>query len=80
MRVWLQAGVLLLLLVISSAAPEDTERQQLCGGELVDALDFVCGSGRFLFRRKDQKDKSKSIVEQCCFKSCSLRDLQNFCS
>nr|1TGR_A Chain A, Insulin-like growth factor IA [Homo sapiens]1TGR_B Chain B, Insulin-like growth factor IA [Homo sapiens] len=50
--------------------------ETLCGAELVDALQFVCGDRGFYFN----KPKAKGIVDECCFRSCDLRRLEMYCA
>ncbi|XP_032898572.1 insulin-like growth factor I [Amblyraja radiata] len=62
--------------------------ETLCGSELVDTLQFVCGDRGFYFSKTPSyfKDKdyvkrpSKGIVEECCFKSCDLQLLELYCA
>ncbi|XP_052009225.1 insulin-like growth factor II isoform X2 [Xyrauchen texanus] len=69
------------LLILSSlmftvyAATAET----LCGAELVDALQFVCGEKGRPNRTHGRRSRT-GIVEQCCFQSCSLSLLQQYCA
>nr|1B9G_A Chain A, PROTEIN (GROWTH FACTOR IGF-1) [Homo sapiens] len=47
--------------------------ETLCGAELVDALQFVCGDRGFYFNKP-------GIVDECCFRSCDLRRLEMYCA
>ncbi|XP_069480042.1 insulin-like growth factor II isoform X2 [Ambystoma mexicanum] len=78
----------LLLLLLSflvytldcvSAQPPET----LCGGELVDTLQFVCGDRGFYFSRPTgrlHRRFTRGIVEECCFRSCDLALLETYCA
>ncbi|XP_064169161.1 insulin-like growth factor II isoform X1 [Anguilla rostrata] len=58
--------------------------ETLCGGELVDALQFVCEDRGFYFSRPTSRANSrrsqKGIVEECCFQSCDLNLLEQYCA
>ncbi|XP_018621334.1 insulin-like growth factor 2 [Scleropages formosus] len=58
--------------------------ETLCGGELVDALQFVCEDRGFYFSRPTSRSNSrrsqKGIVEECCFQSCDLQLLEQYCA
>ncbi|KAJ8390905.1 hypothetical protein AAFF_G00098250 [Aldrovandia affinis] len=58
--------------------------ETLCGGELVDALQFVCEDRGFYFSRPTSRANSrrsqKGIVEECCFRSCDLMLLEQYCA
>ncbi|XP_056611589.1 insulin-like growth factor 2a [Triplophysa dalaica] len=57
--------------------------ETLCGGELVDTLQFVCGDDGFYFDRPNRSNSRRpqsGIVEECCFRSCDLRLLQKYCA
>ncbi|XP_063301249.1 insulin-like growth factor I [Pelobates fuscus] len=72
----------LLTLSHSVAAGPET----LCGAELVDALQFVCGDRGFYFNRPPgygssfRRSHHKGIVDECCFQSCDLRRLEMYCA
>ncbi|XP_051890959.1 insulin-like growth factor I [Pristis pectinata] len=53
--------------------------ENLCGSELVDTLQFVCGDRGFYFDKNSVKP-STGIVERCCFKSCDLQLLESYCA
>ncbi|XP_051558220.1 insulin-like growth factor II isoform X2 [Myxocyprinus asiaticus] len=53
--------------------------ETLCGAELVDALQFVCGEKGRPNRTHGRRSRT-GIVEQCCFQSCSLSLLQQYCA
>ncbi|KAI1239241.1 hypothetical protein IHE44_0012355 [Lamprotornis superbus] len=75
-------GLCLLTLTSSVAAGPET----LCGAELVDALQFVCGDRGFYFSKPTGYGSSsrrlhhKGIVDECCFQSCDLRRLEMYCA
>ncbi|KAM4747315.1 insulin-like growth factor 1 [Rhinophrynus dorsalis] len=72
----------LLTLTHSAAAGPET----LCGAELVDALQFVCGERGFYFSKptgygsNNRRTHHKGIVDECCFQSCDLRRLEMYCA
>ncbi|XP_029455549.1 insulin-like growth factor I isoform X1 [Rhinatrema bivittatum] len=72
----------LLALTNSAAAGSET----LCGAELVDALQFVCGERGFYFSKptgygsSSRRIHHKGIVDECCFQSCDLRRLELYCA
>ncbi|XP_066509248.1 insulin-like growth factor II [Hoplias malabaricus] len=74
--VWLFAVAVAL-----SSSPASAET--LCGGELVDTLQFVCEESGFYFSRpyrSNSRRPHKGIVEECCFRSCDLSLLQQYCA
>ncbi|KAL4622700.1 insulin-like growth factor II, partial [Arapaima gigas] len=70
----------LAMLCVAQGASAET----LCGGELVDALQFVCEDRGFYFSRPTSRSNSrrsqKGIVEECCFQSCDLQLLEQYCA
>ncbi|XP_069461307.1 insulin-like growth factor III [Ambystoma mexicanum] len=57
-------------------------KEMLCGAELVDILQFICGPTGFYFS-KSAPVRSRSrpgIVEECCFCSCSVAILESYCA
>ncbi|XP_073460806.1 insulin-like growth factor 2 isoform X2 [Aquarana catesbeiana] len=57
--------------------------ETLCGGELVDTLQFVCGDRGFYFEKttgRSNRRASRGIVEECCFRSCDLDLLETYCA
>ncbi|XP_014380188.1 insulin-like growth factor II isoform X2 [Alligator mississippiensis] len=57
--------------------------ETLCGGELVDTLQFVCGDRGFYFSRpvgRNNRRFNRGIVEECCFRSCDLALLETYCA
>ncbi|KAM8939200.1 insulin-like growth factor 2 [Pelodytes ibericus] len=79
---------LLLLLFTFLAYTLDSAKaygtpETLCGGELVDTLQFVCGDRGFYFSRNNGRSNrrySRGIVEECCFRSCDLELLETYCA
>ncbi|XP_069441289.1 insulin-like growth factor 1 isoform X5 [Ovis canadensis] len=74
----------LCLLAFSSSATAGPET--LCGAELVDALQFVCGDRGFYFNKptgygsSSRRAPQTGIVDECCFRSCDLRRLEMYCA
>ncbi|XP_051001663.1 insulin-like growth factor II isoform X3 [Acomys russatus] len=66
------------LCCIAAKVPKET----LCGGELVDTLQFVCSDRGFYFSMPSSRAKSRNrgIVEECCFRSCELALLETYCA
>uniref|UniRef100_A0A8C4Q637 Insulin-like domain-containing protein n=1 Tax=Eptatretus burgeri TaxID=7764 RepID=A0A8C4Q637_EPTBU len=58
--------------------------ETLCGAELVDALQFVCGTRGFHFRKEEgghgPRRVERGIVQECCFRRCTLRLLESYCA
>ncbi|XP_044125158.1 insulin-like growth factor II [Bufo gargarizans] len=57
--------------------------ETLCGGELVDTLQFVCGDRGFYFEKtigRTNRRYNRGIVEECCFRSCDLDLLETYCA
>ncbi|XP_067913045.1 insulin-like growth factor I [Heterodontus francisci] len=81
---WMLYPLLCLLAVPQWAVVAET----LCGSELVDTLQFVCGDRGFYFSKSSSyikykysiKRQSKGIVEECCFRSCDLQLLESYCA
>ncbi|XP_026869641.2 insulin-like growth factor 2a isoform X2 [Electrophorus electricus] len=75
-RIWLFTMALSLYSLQASA-------ETLCGGELVDTLQFVCGERGFYFSRpyrSNGRRPQRGIVEECCFRSCDLHLLEQYCA
>ncbi|KAL2101140.1 hypothetical protein ACEWY4_002901 [Coilia grayii] len=87
--------VLLLLLCCVALLPNSPPvlaatvmpAQKLCGAELVDTLQFVCGERRSWGRRQENKQtrrenekKARQIIKQCCEEYCDLALLERYCS
>ncbi|XP_037016281.1 insulin-like growth factor I isoform X1 [Artibeus jamaicensis] len=74
----------LCLLTFTSSATAGPET--LCGAELVDALQFVCGDRGFYFNKpmgygsNSRRAPQTGIVDECCFRSCDLRRLEMYCA
>ncbi|XP_041522947.1 insulin-like growth factor II isoform X1 [Microtus oregoni] len=66
------------LCCIAAYRPSET----LCGGELVDTLQFVCSDRGFYFSRPSSRAnrRSRGIVEECCFRRCDLNLLETYCA
>uniref|UniRef100_A0AAQ4Q4D5 Insulin n=1 Tax=Gasterosteus aculeatus aculeatus TaxID=481459 RepID=A0AAQ4Q4D5_GASAC len=74
-----------LLLCVLSLTPTPTGAgpETLCGAELVDTLQFVCGERGFYFSKPGygpNARRSRGIVDECCFQSCELRRLEMYCA
>lgn len=74
----------LCFLTFTSSATAGPET--LCGAELVDALQFVCGPRGFYFNKPTgygssiRRAPQTGIVDECCFRSCDLRRLEMYCA
>ncbi|XP_051979038.1 insulin-like growth factor II [Xyrauchen texanus] len=71
------------ILFLTLYAFEVASAETLCGGELVDALQFVCDGTGFYFNQPTRSKPSQNrrgIVEECCFSSCNLQLLQQYCA
>ncbi|KAG1955707.1 insulin-like growth factor 2a [Pimephales promelas] len=74
--------ILFILSLFTLASPVATA-ETLCGGELVDTLQFVCGENGFYISRPNRSNSrrpQRGIVEECCFRSCELRLLEQYCA
>lgn len=77
---------LLFALALTLYVVEMASAETLCGGELVDALQFVCEDRGFYFSRPTSRFNSRrgqnrgGIVEECCFRSCNLGLLEQYCA
>uniref|UniRef100_A0A4W6G5L2 Insulin-like growth factor 1 n=1 Tax=Lates calcarifer TaxID=8187 RepID=A0A4W6G5L2_LATCA len=74
-----------LLLCVLTLTPTATGAgpETLCGAELVDTLQFVCGERGFYFSKPgygSNARRSRGIVDECCFQSCELRRLEMYCA
>ncbi|XP_032815733.1 insulin-like growth factor 2 [Petromyzon marinus] len=80
----LLAPLLLMLLLGAGNSRPVRASETLCGSELVDALQFVCGDRGFYFVRhpssRSHGRPKKGIVEECCFSKCDLRLLEMYCA
>ncbi|XP_045871655.1 insulin-like growth factor II isoform X2 [Meles meles] len=78
--------LLTFLALASCCSAAYRPRETLCGGELVDTLQFVCGDRGFYFRlpgrpaSRASRRSSRGIVEECCFRSCDLALLETYCA
>ncbi|XP_068458903.1 insulin-like growth factor II [Clinocottus analis] len=76
---------LLFALCLALYVVEIASAETLCGGELVDALQFVCEDRGFYFSRptsrgNNRRNQNRGIVEECCFRSCDLNLLEQYCA
>lgn len=76
---------LLFALALTFYVVEMASAETLCGGELVDALQFVCEDRGFYFSRPTSRGarrgtQNRGIVEECCFRSCDLNLLEQYCA
>lgn len=76
---------LLLAVALALSVVEAASAETLCGGELVDALQFVCEDRGFYFSRptsrgNNRRAQNRGIVEECCFRSCDLNLLEQYCA
>ncbi|XP_063291781.1 insulin-like growth factor III [Pelobates fuscus] len=73
-----------VLCVESSSArcPRVRAKEMLCGAELVDILQFVCGPTGFYFSKAvSQRNRNRpGIVEECCFCGCNMNILESYCA
>ncbi|KAJ7998093.1 hypothetical protein DPEC_G00218980 [Dallia pectoralis] len=77
--------VLFIALAVTLCLVEVASAETLCGGELVDALQFVCEDRGFYFSRptsrsNSRRSQNRGIVEECCFRSCDLNLLEQYCA
>ncbi|XP_046900236.1 insulin-like growth factor II [Hypomesus transpacificus] len=80
----LSSLVLVFTLTMTLYIVERASAETLCGGELVDVLQFVCGDRGFHFSRtgraSNRRSQNQGIVEECCFRSCDLNFLEQYCA
>ncbi|XP_043943675.1 insulin-like growth factor I isoform X2 [Protopterus annectens] len=75
-----------LCLILSTLGPlAIAHSETLCGAELVDTLQFICEGRGFYFGKQTygsnaRRTPNKGIVEQCCFQSCALNQLEMYCA
>ncbi|XP_073426957.1 insulin-like growth factor 3.L [Dendrobates tinctorius] len=57
-------------------------REMLCGSELVDMLQFICGTRGFHVSKPGSvRSRSRpGIVEECCFCGCNFAILESYCA
>ncbi|XP_030070447.1 insulin-like growth factor 1 isoform X1 [Microcaecilia unicolor] len=76
----------LTLCVFTLTSSATAASETLCGAQLVDALQFVCGERGFYFSKptgygsSSRRSHHKGIVDECCFQSCDLRRLEMYCA
>ncbi|XP_032893829.1 insulin-like growth factor I [Amblyraja radiata] len=78
-------SVLYLMLCALAVSGARASPETLCGAELVDALQFVCGERGFYFNkptgyRSNVRRPHRGIVDECCFQSCDLKLLEMYCA
>ncbi|XP_062919477.1 insulin-like growth factor I [Mobula hypostoma] len=75
---------LCVLLVLTACLRVSSSRtaETLCGGDLVDTLQFICADRGFYFVSKmgRRSRQNRGIVEECCFRSCDLLILETYCA
>ncbi|XP_076861508.1 LOW QUALITY PROTEIN: insulin-like growth factor 1 [Brachyhypopomus gauderio] len=75
---------LLLCLLALTPASVRAGPETLCGAELVDTLQFVCGDRGFYFSKPtgygSRRQHRSGIVDECCFQSCELQRLEMYCA
>ncbi|XP_031169787.1 insulin-like [Sander lucioperca] len=90
---WLHCVSLLAVLLVSwPGCQAAAQPQYLCGTDIVDALSLVCGDRGFMFNPKRDVNpltgfltpkmvaaSKRNILEQCCFQSCNIFDLEEYC-
>ncbi|XP_029379287.1 insulin-like growth factor 2 [Echeneis naucrates] len=81
----MSSPALLFALALTLYVLEMASAETLCGGELVDALQFVCEDRGFYFskptfRGSNRRPQNRGIVEECCFRSCDLNLLEQYCA
>ncbi|XP_038637092.1 insulin-like growth factor I [Scyliorhinus canicula] len=74
-----------LMLCVLTLRGVNASPETLCGAELVDALQFVCGDRGFYFNkptgyRSSMRRPPRGIVNECCFQSCDLKLLEMYCA
>ncbi|KAJ8249096.1 hypothetical protein GJAV_G00231130 [Gymnothorax javanicus] len=83
-RMPLSSRVLIFTMALTLYFVDSGSGETLCGGELVDALQFVCQDRGFYISRPTSRANSrrsqKGIVEECCFQSCDLMLLEQYCA
>uniref|UniRef100_A0A3B3TNP5 Insulin-like growth factor 2 n=1 Tax=Poecilia latipinna TaxID=48699 RepID=A0A3B3TNP5_9TELE len=86
MKMCSTSRALLFALALTLYVVEMASAETLCGGELVDALQFVCEDRGFYFSRPNSRNnnhrrpQNRGIVEECCFRSCDLNLLEQYCA
>ncbi|XP_030621953.1 insulin-like growth factor 2a [Chanos chanos] len=75
--------IVLFTIALSVYVQAASTLETLCGGELVDALQFVCGDRGFYFSRPNRSNSRRAqrgIVEECCFRGCDLNLMEQYCA
>ncbi|KAK1790309.1 hypothetical protein P4O66_014220, partial [Electrophorus voltai] len=86
MRCISRTHALSLVLCVLALTPATVEAgpETLCGAELVDTLQFVCGDRGFYFSKPtgygSRRQHRSGIVDECCFQSCELQRLEMYCA
>ncbi|XP_028672388.1 insulin-like growth factor I [Erpetoichthys calabaricus] len=75
----------LMLCAVCLSQAVEAGSETLCGAELVDTLQFVCGERGFYFNKQGygpsmRRSHHRGIVDECCFQSCDLRRLEMYCA
>ncbi|KAJ8245614.1 hypothetical protein GJAV_G00272640 [Gymnothorax javanicus] len=85
-RLWHGHALSLVLCVLTLSPTVKAGPETLCGAELVDTLQFVCGDRGFYVSNRpgygssSRRSHSRGIVDECCFQSCELRRLEMYCA
>ncbi|KAG8567737.1 hypothetical protein GDO81_013760 [Engystomops pustulosus] len=68
--------------VTSARCSRLRSREMLCGSELVDMLQFICGTRGFHVSKPGTvRSRSRpGIVEECCFCGCNVAILESYCA
>ncbi|KAM5132168.1 insulin-like growth factor 3.L [Mantella aurantiaca] len=74
--------VFTLCVGVANARCSRRSKEMLCGSELVDMLQFICGPrGFYVSKSGSVRSKSRpGIVEECCFCGCSFFILESYCA
>ncbi|CAI9567660.1 unnamed protein product [Staurois parvus] len=74
--------VFTLCVGVANAQCYRRSKEMLCGSELVDMLQFICGArGFYVSKPGTVRTKSRTgIVEECCFCGCSVSILESYCA
>ncbi|XP_035257849.1 insulin-like growth factor I, adult form isoform X1 [Anguilla anguilla] len=84
---WYSHTLSLVFCILTLSPAVKAGPETLCGAELVDTLQFVCGDRGFYVSRSpgygstSRRSHSRGgIVDECCFQSCELRRLEMYCA
>ncbi|XP_073512067.1 insulin-like growth factor 3.L isoform X1 [Phyllobates terribilis] len=68
--------------VTNARCSRTRSREMLCGSELVDMLQFICGNRGFHVSKPGSvRSRSRpGIVEECCFCGCNFAILESYCA